>query len=325
MRLSQFTENKALADTEKVIAKNFSPERSAVKDKIVSLVRDVMMGKGDRMQQAMEITALTKSELEAKSMDPDLEVGVNQNLGMLKRAMEKVVGAKIVDDITEQELEEYKSTAQLRNDAMFAALARLQDKKKEKESPVKKIELPKQLDLFKANEAREIDPKKMQAYMDFKKEKGIDGSSVRMAVDNPDLPETKRLMTNADFAKAVKMYKSALKESLELDEEKGDYVISLKGKEMFRGKSEKDARSAFHKLRKEHGTDVKVKVEESSEPQAITEEEFDVLAEKKDACYRKVKARYKVWPSAYASGALVQCRKVGAANWGNKSKKKKKK
>ena len=103
MRLSQFTENKALADTEKVIAKNFSPERSAVKDKIVSLVRDVMMGKGDRMQQAMEITALTKSELEAKSMDPDLEVGVNQNLGMLKRAMEKVVGAKIVDDITEQE------------------------------------------------------------------------------------------------------------------------------------------------------------------------------------------------------------------------------
>lgn len=38
---------------------------------------------------------------------------------------------------------------------------------------------------------------------------------------------------------------------------------------------------------------------------------------KKDACYRKVKSRYKVWPSAYASGALVKCRKVGAANWGN--------
>ena len=37
----------------------------------------------------------------------------------------------------------------------------------------------------------------------------------------------------------------------------------------------------------------------------------------KDACYHKVKRRYKVWPSAYASGALVQCRKKGAANWGN--------
>ena len=44
---------------------------------------------------------------------------------------------------------------------------------------------------------------------------------------------------------------------------------------------------------------------------------------KKDACYHKVRSRYAVWPSAYASGALVKCRKVGAKNWGNKSKKKK--
>ena len=44
-------------------------------------------------------------------------------------------------------------------------------------------------------------------------------------------------------------------------------------------------------------------------------------AKKRDACYHKVRARYDVWPSAYASGALVKCRKVGAANWGNKSKK----
>ena len=42
---------------------------------------------------------------------------------------------------------------------------------------------------------------------------------------------------------------------------------------------------------------------------------------KKDACYHKVKSRYSVWPSAYASGALVKCRKKGAANWGNKTKK----
>lgn len=43
---------------------------------------------------------------------------------------------------------------------------------------------------------------------------------------------------------------------------------------------------------------------------------------KKDACYQKVKARYDVFPSAYASGAIAKCRKVGASNWGNKSKKK---
>ena len=40
---------------------------------------------------------------------------------------------------------------------------------------------------------------------------------------------------------------------------------------------------------------------------------------KKDACYNKVKSRYSVWPSAYASGALVKCRKVGASNWGTKT------
>ena len=53
------------------------------------------------------------------------------------------------------------------------------------------------------------------------------------------------------------------------------------------------------------------------------EEKRKKKKKKKDACYHKVKRRYKVWPSAYASGALVKCRKVGAKNWGNKSKKKK--
>lgn len=64
---------------------------------------------------------------------------------------------------------------------------------------------------------------------------------------------------------------------------------------------------------------------------------FDILRKKsksnskKDACYKKVKPRYTrinpktgkkgTWPSAYGSGALVQCRKVGAANWGNSKKK----
>ena len=63
--------------------------------------------------------------------------------------------------------------------------------------------------------------------------------------------------------------------------------------------------------------------------QQIIKEEIEAVIDekkksggKKDACYHKVRARYDVWPSAYASGALVKCRKVGAANWGNKSKKK---
>ena len=33
----------------------------------------------------------------------------------------------------------------------------------------------------------------------------------------------------------------------------------------------------------------------------------------KDACYRKVKKQYKVFPSAYASGAIAKCRKKKAS------------
>ena len=53
----------------------------------------------------------------------------------------------------------------------------------------------------------------------------------------------------------------------------------------------------------------------------IEDEEGNIYEGKKDACYHKVKAKYDVWPSAYASGALVKCRKKGASNWGNSSKK----
>jgi hypothetical protein len=60
----------------------------------------------------------------------------------------------------------------------------------------------------------------------------------------------------------------------------------------------------------------------TDKPEKKMNEEKDIKGKgsgKKDACYSKVKSRYDVWPSAYASGALVKCRKVGAANWGTKS------
>jgi len=74
-----------------------------------------------------------------------------------------------------------------------------------------------------------------------------------------------------------------------------------------------------------HGKLEKSIYEDEEAGDMITEEQFDEAAGKKDACYHKVKSRYKVWPSAYASGALVKCRKVGASNWGTGGKKKKKK
>ena len=54
--------------------------------------------------------------------------------------------------------------------------------------------------------------------------------------------------------------------------------------------------------------------------QENAEIELDEEEGKKDACYHKVKANSKVWPSAYASGRLVQCRDAGAENWGNSKK-----
>jgi cytochrome c2 len=57
--------------------------------------------------------------------------------------------------------------------------------------------------------------------------------------------------------------------------------------------------------------------ERSGKAKNVATEEFV----NEDACKEKVKSRYKIWPSAYASGAVVKCRKVGAANWGNKTKK----
>jgi len=45
---------------------------------------------------------------------------------------------------------------------------------------------------------------------------------------------------------------------------------------------------------------------------------------KHDACYHKVKKQYKVFPSAYASGAIAKCRK-NKAGGSSKSKSSKKK
>ena len=76
-----------------------------------------------------------------------------------------------------------------------------------------------------------------------------------------------------------------------------------------KGKKDKDYVKAEPKLKKEE-----VELQEKKDKKGSG-------SGTKDACYHKVKARYSVWPSAYASGALVKCRKKGAANWGNSTKK----
>lgn len=82
--------------------------------------------------------------------------------------------------------------------------------------------------------------------------------------------------------------------------------------------SKKEKEYAFRKKQKEDPN--QPQKSGASKPTYVkTYKEGVVVNEEKDACYHKVKARYKVWPSAYASGALVKCRKSGAKNWGNKT------
>ena len=97
---------------------------------------------------------------------------------------------------------------------------------------------------------------------------------------------------------------------------------------MKRNLDKKEEEKAFRrKNRQDPDSDRKGKARNVATEGAISvfRKHMDTLAEaegkkesKKDACYHKVKARYDIWPSAYASGALVKCRKKGAANWGNK-------
>ena len=196
-------------DTVEIMKKSFSPERKAVQAEVLGLVRDVEMGKGDKMELAMKLTALTKRELEAKAADADLKYSVDNNIKLMKRAMDKLTGVTEsvgeIAELTETEvvkiIRSKRGLGSLRNRSAYDGL-----------SKIKNIEL-----------------------------------------DKKDAPKN-----------------AAANESAE---------------------------------------------------EELTEAEFDEAAGEKDACYRKVKSRYKVWPSAYASGALVKCRKVGAANWGNSKKK----
>jgi len=83
-------------------------------------------------------------------------------------------------------------------------------------------------------------------------------------------------------------------------------------------KDERDKRAA-KKRKEDPNPDRKGKAKIVTQKNSFESEGILVDEGKKDACYKKVKASAKVWPSAYASGRLVQCRKKGAANYGNKS------
>tara|TARA_R100000081_G_scaffold78219_1_gene44794 strand:- start:63 stop:947 length:885 start_codon:yes stop_codon:yes gene_type:complete len=132
-----------------------------------------------------------------------------------------------------------------------------------------------------------------------------------------------------DYAKRMKNRK----ESVEIEEGIGDVAIKAiektnppylsKRSSMIRSIKKNQLNTYLKKRDKKKQERVtNVGVGEKSTKNESMDNEIQMEGKgEKDACYKKVKSRYSVWPSAYASGALVKCRKVGAANWGNKSKK----
>ena len=129
--------------------------------------------------------------------------------------------------------------------------------------------------------------------------------------------------------KTPKCFSSARLKSLKSKGEKGEELIKSairRKRQKDKGQQQKSGAAAptnvptFAKGKKDPNY---VKAEPGiKEAMELNEAQKDRPGEgsgKKDACYHKVKSRYDVWPSAYASGALVKCRKVGASNWGTKT------
>ncbi len=167
------------------------------------------------------------------------------------------------------------------------------------------------------------DPKKLrsgESYMDYaKRQKG--GSSLsakpkkksllgRLGLKKEDCwdgyeKKGMKTMFGKRYPNCVKKKKTK-KEEFEVQEgmsKRSDIIRRIKSKQLDSYLKKRDDK------KKERVTNVGVGEE------TIIEKEG-----KKDACYHKVKSRYSVWPSAYASGALVKCRKKGAKNWGNSKK-----
>ena len=183
------------------------------------------------------------------------------------------------------------------------------------------------------------DPKKLrsgESYMDYakrqkgytpaKKKEGIrDKIKRKLGLKKEDCwdgyeKKGMKTMFGKKYPNCVK--KKTKKEEVEVQEGMGDVAIKAieKTKPPYLSK-----RSSIIRKIKQKQLDSYLKKRDEKKKERVTnvgvgEETIIEKEGKKDACYHKVKSRYSVWPSAYASGALVKCRKKGAKNWGNSKK-----
>lgn len=134
----------------------------------------------------------------------------------------------------------------------------------------------------------------------------FDPKAVKLAIDKEGGAAGIKAIVKHTGADKKELKKSLSKVKGVTKHSKGDYITTKAGRQVAEEIIKQELQAVLDEKRKKR----KKKKKKKSKG-------------KKDACYHKVRSRYAVWPSAYASGALVKCRKVGAKNWGNKSKKKK--
>jgi len=93
-----------------------------------------------------------------------------------------------------------------------------------------------------------VDSKKFDTYKKFVKQRNVDEPTVRMVIDNPNDAESKRMMKNANIAKAVELRKAAMKESisekLSVSDGMGAWIDDFKKSDapQFKGKNDKERR-----------------------------------------------------------------------------------
>jgi len=91
-----------------------------------------------------------------------------------------------------------------------------------------------------------VDSKKFDTYKKFVKQRNVDEPTVRMVIDNPNDAESKRMMKNANIAKAVELRKAAMKESisekLSVSDGMGAWIDDFKKSDapQFKGKNDKE-------------------------------------------------------------------------------------
>tara|TARA_Y100001973_G_scaffold105796_1_gene180346 strand:- start:2407 stop:3375 length:969 start_codon:yes stop_codon:yes gene_type:complete len=124
--------------------------------------------------------------------------------------------------------------------------------------------------------------------------------------ENKEIPNNVKKIAK-ELDKAVEMHKSQAKRLRKADVSEA----------CWKGYEKKGMKTMFGKR---YPNCVKKTKKEEVEYVEETKDKKGKGSGKKDACYHKVKASASVWPSAYASGRLVQCRKKGAANYGNSKK-----